>query len=420
MRNLDRSTPTKKSVSRATIVVSMGLLAATATNAQEMEIPQDVAVRAQPQINALGVPLGRSFRLYPKVAILGGYDTNILATETDELSGGRITIAPSVYVQSEWSRHELNFSAFLESRTYPTESQQNYIDWGAGTAGRLDVLDTTNIVASANYQRLTEDRSGIDVLEFAPKPSNYRQADINLGVNHAIDQFTISVGGSYTYLEYLRNRETFRDRGIARGAVQLAYTFSPGYSVFVRGTGNNRDFFHRDGRVLGSPYQSSAGYSIVGGVSSEITNLVAGELWVGYLDQMYFSDSFKDASGVSFGADIYWFATAITTVTLYGGREVVDATTGTAGGIFFSTVGIAVEHFLLNHLILNAGAEYYNGDYVGSPRDDDGFRVDAGVRYLLNRYVTLEALYRFDNRNSNFRGQSFDRHQVDFGFVFQI
>ena len=398
----------------------MCLLAATATNAQEMVIPENVAVRALPEINALGVPLGPSFRLYPKVAVLGGYDTNILASETNELSAGRITIAPSVYVQSDWSRHELNFSAFLESRTYPTETKQDYINWGVGSAGRLDVLDTTNIAASANYQRLTEDRSGIDVLQNAPTPSIYRQADVNLGVNHTIDQFTISVGGSYTYLDYLRSRETFRDRGIARGAVQLAYTFSPGYSVFVRGTGNNRDFFNRDDRIGGSPYQSSAGYSIVGGVSSQITNLVAGELWVGYLDQMYFSDSFKNVSGVSFGADINWFATSTTTVTLYGGREVVDSTTGTAGGIFFSTVGVAVEQFLLDNLILEAGFEYYNGDYVGTPRDDYGFRVDAGIRYLLNQYVTLEALYRFDNRNSNFPGQGFDRHQVDFGFVFQI
>ena len=98
----------------------------------------------------------------------------------------------------------------------------------------------------------------------------------------------------------------------------------------------------------------------------------------------------------------------------------MDATTGTAGGIFFSTVGIDVEHFLLDDLILEAGFEYYNGDYVGIPRDDHGFRVDAGIRYLLNQYVTVEAIYRFDNRDSNFPGQGFDRHQVDFGFVFQI
>ncbi|MCP4907037.1 MAG: outer membrane beta-barrel protein, partial [bacterium] len=210
------------------------------------------------------------------------------------------------------------------------------------------------------------------------------------------------------------------DRGIARGQVQLGYSFSPGYSVFVRGMGNNRDFFNRDDRVLGDPYQSSAGYTVAAGVSSVITNLVAGELWVGYLDQMYFSNSFKDVSGVSFGANIDWFATAMTTVTLYGGREVVDSTTGEAGGIFFSTAGIGVEHFFLDDLILSADIGYYNGDYIGDPRDDDGLRVDAGIRYLLNQYVTLEALYRFDNRYSNLPGQDFDRHQVDFGFVFQI
>ena len=403
--------------------ILLGLLALVllvpVASAQEMPIPENVTQLADPNLNAEGLPLG-SFRLYPKLLILGGYDTNILATENSTIEAGRTTVLPSVLVESQWSRHELSFATFLESRLYPYESQENYLDWGFGSKGRLDIKDTTNLGGSINYQRLTEDRSGIDALTQAPDPSQYGQFDVNAVFNHTFDQLTASLGASYTNLDYLEDNQSFRNRGLTRGTARLGYIFSPGYSVFAQGTVNNRDYFNRDTRIAGNPYQDSTGYDIGAGISSTLTNLITGELWVGYLEQYYTSSVFKDVKGVSFGANVTWFATPLTTVNIHGGREVVDATTGTAGGIFYSTAGLDIEHDVLDDLVLNAGFEYYNGDYIGISRDDDGWRVNAGVLYMLNRYVGVEVNYTYDNRDSNVAGQSFDRNQVDFGFEFQL
>ena len=388
-------------------------------SAQEMPIPENVTQLADPNLNAEGLPVG-SFRLYPKLLILGGYDTNILATENSTIEAGRTTVLPSVLFESQWSRHELSFATFLKSRLYPYESQENYLDWGFGSKGRLDIKDTTNLGGSINYQRLTEDRSGIDVVTAAPDPSQYGQFDVNAVFNHTFDQLTASLAASYTNLDYLDDDQSFRDRGLTRGEARLGYIFSPGYSVFAQGTVNNRDYSNRDTRIAGNPYQDSTGFNVAGGISSTLTNLITGEFWVGYLEQYYTSSIFKNVKGVSFGADITWFATALTTVNIHGGREVVDATTGTAGGIFYSTAGLDIQHDVLDDLVLNAGFEYYNGDYIGYTRDDDGWRVNAGILYMLNRYIGVEVNYTYDNRDSNEAGQSFDRNQVDFGFEFQL
>ena len=393
------------------------LLVGPAAYAQEMPIPENVTSASRPEADAVGLPLG-GFRAYPKLLVLGGYDSNILASDSSTIEAGRTTILPSLLIQSQWAQHSLSFATFLKSRLYPGESQEDYLDWGFGSKGHLDIRESTNLGGSINYQRLTEDRSGIDVVTAAPDPSNYGQFDVNAVFNHTIDQLTGSAAVSYTNLKYRTDDQSFRDRGLVRGTAQLGYVFSPGYSAFVRGVINDRDYEHID--PIAGVYQDSLGYRIVGGISSQLTDLIAGEVNVGYMAQNYDASVFKDVSTVTFGANLTWFATRLTTVTLKVGRDVVDATTGTTGAILYTTAGFGIEHDFTDDIELRTDFEYYNGDYEGISREDDGFRVSPGFSYIINRFVHLDVRYRFDNRDSNLAGQDFDRHQVDLGFEFQI
>ena len=396
------------------------LLVGPAAYAQEMPIPENVTSASRPEADAVGLPLG-GFRAYPKLLLLGGYDSNILASDSSTIEAGRMTILPSLLIQSQWAQHSLSFATFLKSRLYPGESKEDYLDWGFGSKGHLDIRESTNLGGSINYQRLTEDRSGIDVVTAAPDPSNYGQFDVNAVFNHTIDQLTGSASVSYTDLDYRTDNQSFRDRGLVRGSAQLGYAFSPGYSAFVRGEINDRDYENRITTTAGnSVYQDSLGYRIVGGISSQLTDLIAGEVNIGYIAQNYDASDFKDVSNVTFGANLTWFATRLTTVTLKAGRDVVDATSGGAGAIVFTTAGFGIEHDLTDDIELGVDFEYYNGDYEGESREDDGFRVSPGFTYIINRFVHLDVRYRFDNRDSNLAGQDFDRHQIDIGFEFQI
>ena len=393
------------------------LLVGPAAYAQEMSIPENVTSLARPEADAVGLPLG-GFRAYPKLSIQGGYDSNILASDSNTTEAGRVILLPSVLVESQWSRHSLSFAGFLESRL-GGESDEDYVDWGFGSKGQLDVQESTNIGSSINYQNLTEDRNGINAPS-TPDPTDYDQFDVNAVLNHSFDQLTGSLGGSYTDLDYGSNNQNYRDREIVRGVAQLGYGFSPGYSAFVRAGINDREYANRDTQTLGNPFKDSTGYRIVGGISSELTDLIAGEISVGYLEQDYDSSLYNDVSDLTFGASLSWSATALTSVTVSVDREVVDSTTGGAGGILYTTAGFGLEHALTDDIELSGDFEYYDGDYKGISRSDDGIRVSAGASYVLNRWVHLDLRYRLDNRNSNQAGQDFDRHQIDLGVEFQF
>ena len=141
---------------------------------------------------------------------------------------------------------------------------------------------------------------------------------------------------------------------------------------------------------------------------------------MGYLDQDYDSAVYKDVDGLSFGASLIWSATPLTSVTVSVARDVVDSTTGGAGGILYTTAGFGVEHALTDDIGVSGDFEYYDGDYKGISRSDDGIRLSAGVSYILSRRVHLDLRYRFDNRDSSQAGQDFDRSQIDLGVEFQF
>ena len=211
--------------------------------------------------------------------------------------------------------------------------------------------------------------------------------------------------------------EIGRNRDIWQATAQAGFEFSPGYSGFVRGVFNNRDFENL--QTLGGLSQDSDGYNVAVGVSSEITNLISGEAYVGYLDQSYDSPAFKDVSGVSFGANLKWEATKLTSVTVTASREVADSTIPGTGGILYSIGGFGVSHELTPAISLKGDFAYYDANYEGIARDDSGYRASAGVDYTLSRMVHLDLTYNFDDRDSNVAGQSYTRNQVTLGVLLQ-
>jgi len=375
----------------------------------------------------LGIKLG-GFTAYPKLGVSGGYDSNIYAEPDDRAkSDGVFVIDPSLAYESNWSRNRVSLGGFLSQSLHAQYSQEDHTDWGVGGSGQLDVLEASNIKSSLGYQRLTQPRGGINPNLPIPNPIQYDQLQWGLLGNHRLNQLTLSAGVDFDMLDYRSQGQQYRDRDLWLFTGQGGYTFSPGYSGFVRGVFNKRDFegdslpVPGTGPPLISVSQDSQGYNVAVGIASEITNLISGEAYIGYLDQDYDSPAFADVSGVSFGVDLEWEATKLTTVRLTASRDVADSTEPGVGGILYSVGGFGIDHELMPEVVLKGDFSYYNADYEGSrsTRDDDGYRASVGADYRLSRIVHLDLLYSFDDRDSSLAGQDYTRHQVTFGVRLQ-
>lgn len=400
------------------IVFLSALVFGPAVQAQEMPVPENVTARAAPAGDAVGIAVG-GLRAFPKVRVSGRYDDNIFAADSSTRSDSILAVAPAVLLRSDWSRHAIEVGAFYESQSFRDETKQDVQNWGFGSKGRLEIQDSSNLAGSVNYQRLTEDRSGINAPQNAGDPSQYDEFDGNLVLNHSLDQLTLALAGHYTDTEYRSSSQEFRDREVLRGVGQLGFNFSPGYNAFVRGSYNDRSYKNRNTVTPGNPRQDSDGYTIDAGIASEITNLVSGEAFVGYMDQNYESSAFRDVDGLSFGMNLEWSPTVLTTVRATASRTVRDTTASGAGGMLYTAGGLGLDHELLRNVQLQADVGFYNADYEGNPRDDDGFIAAVGATYMLTSDVHVDLRYEFDHRNSNISGQDFSRNQIMLGIELQ-
>ena len=407
-------------------------LIAPVVGAQELELPYGVTDRVAPESDAAGAKFG-GFTAYPKLDVSAGYDSNILAQQDSQAKDdGRFKVEPSLAYESDWSKNKLSLGGFVGGDLYAEYTSQDSLNWGVGGAGQLDVLESSNVEGSVGYQRLTEIRGGIDSPNAAdvPEPILYDLLQAGLVGNYRLDQLNLAAGAQFDQFKYepaadLNADQTYRNRDIWQATAQAGFEFSPGYSGFVKGVYNNRKFANLS-KVTPGASQDSKGYNVAVGVSSEITNLISGEAYVGYLDQNYDSPSFKDVSGVSFGANLKWEATKLTSVMVTASREVADSTTPGTGGILYSVAGFGVSHELTPKVALNADFAYYNGNYEGSPngRKDDGYRASARIDYKLSRMIHLDLAYNFDDRDSKIStganpSQSYTRNQVTLGVLLQ-
>ncbi len=176
----------------------------------------------------------------------------------------------------------------------------------------------------------------------------------------------------------------------------------------MRGTYNSDDYSHPDmfnGYALD---RSSHGFNVDTGVTLLLGDLIQGQAFIGYLDQIYNKNQLlpfgvpqlKDISGLDYGANLSWYPTELLTVHLSGARQIVNTTVANSSAGDDKNVALGLDYELLRTLHLTANAGYDATNYSGSGRDDKAVSFGAGGKYLMSHYVWLTANYTYTNRSS--------------------
>ncbi len=383
---------------------------------------QGVMDVARPDYDAAGIRLG-SFLLYPALELGAGYDSNVFAEDKSAKDAAFFPLSLPIVLDSDWTRHALSIAAAPSYRFHTGEPSEDYWEVDVSGDARLDVLEFANFTPSISFRHLTESRGAIDAVQLLAEPTEYDELDFTAAWNQRFNRVSASIGGGWTQLDYDDNKlvaggkfdQDFRDRGIAQGIGRVGYSFAKGQSAFVRGSVNHRNY-----RKKSLPARDSFGWEVVAGWASELSNLVAGEIYVGYLDQDY-KAGFGDVSGVSFGTDLEWYVTELVTLKASAARDVTESTSPGVGGILRTTAALGADYELLRNLLANCEVSYERGDFKGSPREDDRIRASVGGTYLVSRNVHIDLGYSYENRwAQNAPGLDFQRHQVLLGVRLQL
>jgi len=158
-----------------------------------------------------------------------------------------------------------------------------------------------------------------------------------------------------------------------------------------------------------------------GGADFDITRLLHGSIYVGYNAVNYDSSTISQQSGFSYGANLQWYPTELLTVTFTGQQSFEPSLITTAAGTPSITNANVIQgeadYEALRQLILTGIVSYENDNYSSTTRVDNTVTAAAGLRYLVNRNITLSAQYKFSARQSTQSGFNYDRNQVGIGIT---
>lgn len=386
------------------------------TSAKMTDTRGNVRYRARPGYDAVGIHAG-GFTVYPQASVTGKYDDNIYATDTDTKGDFITELSSSVAVNSNWSRHALNFNAGIAKSFYNSHSGENRLDWNVGANGRLDVTRDTLINGALSYQKLHEDRGDPNSPGSSSEPVPYKLFTASADVDQRFNRMTAQLSGMLNDYNYDNVASTsgglidqdFRDRKEYTEGLKLGYDVSPDTNVYVKGSLNQRKYDQNPPVVALN--RDSKGYAAVVGSDFRLSNLAQGGIYAGYQKQTYDDPTLSDIDGLSYGANVEWYVTPLTTVT-FNADSTINETVTAASGYLSQSVGARIDHELLRNVLLNARVGYQNDDYTGISRTDDIVNAGFGADYLLNRNFSVNVGYDYTKRDSSVLGSDYSRNII--------
>jgi hypothetical protein len=379
-----------------------------ATDAQSsFDRDRNISVLQHPRegYEARGIRTG-TFLVFPKVTVTAERNDNIYASDTGEVSDTVWHLQPEIAFNSDWARHALQGYVRGTLNRYQDNSGENTDEYGAGLRARIDVLRKAKINTSLDASHLTEPRTSANSPTGATEPVEYDLVAFALGGDREFNRLRVSGKFDSRNYDYTSPPsasggvidQKFRNRTIYSLQGRADYAVSPATAVFAEITGNKHEYDRQPPVVPVT--RDSDGLQALAGVNFEIGALTRGEVAVGYIQQTFDDPTMRKLDGLGARAQVEWFPTQLTTVTVNASRTVEDSAVGNSAGYLSSNIGAQVDHEFLRNFIVTGRVGYGKDKYTGITREDVRTSAGLSATYLINHNLGLTVAYDYSDQDT--------------------
>jgi hypothetical protein len=276
----------------AWIIIGAGIVAAwmvcdaPLARAQDDNRTTTVTGRSRAELDPLGVRAG-GFLIFPSATITESFDDNIFSSDTGAVDDLITNIEPKLLVNSDWQSHELAIFGNADVALHVDRSAEDYEDFVFGGKGRLDILRDFSATAGLVYSDLHESRGSPDDVD-GNEPTNYSELVATVGIAAKRNRISLSAEGTLTSLDFddatdatgvIDNDDRDRDRHDL--VLYAGYEMTPEYEAFVRASVEVTDY--TDAVDSEGINRDSDGIEIVAGARIDVTGVVFGDVFAGYI-----------------------------------------------------------------------------------------------------------------------------------------
>jgi hypothetical protein len=384
-----------------------------------------VANRMLPAFSAQGMTLG-NFNFFPGLAVGTFLDSNVFADNDRRRGDLAFVVRPEATLRTSQGPYRIAAYARGDFRRYASNHSENTEEGLGGIEGAVAIGPLSSLIAGASYGSLIEPRYAADSPYDAAKPLEYNALTGYLGGTIEGASTRVIVRADLSQLDFRDTPSRFggiintqdRDRTRLQGLVRVERAVSAAVSVYAAGTVNTIDYRTKPASGLD---RDSSGFGAYIGSNFDVTNLIHGDVRVGYIRQNFDSGDVGAISGLGLLGTVTYFPSRLLTVTAHGERTVEDSGVPGTTGLLHTGGWVRGDYELRRYLIASLESGYFNDDYRGQNRRDKLPYVDASATYLSRSHWNARLGYRYLARHCNCQSgiQSFDDHRLSTTLTFQ-
>ncbi len=358
-----------------------------------------IAVDASP-FDPVGLRIG-AFDVKPYLEQDVGYASNPLGLVTSPKSSGMETTEAGVSWQSLGSHDDFH-GQLKGGYTDYFETPESSGPYGSGIVdGRLDVTRDLAFDAEGRYTFAPEPLSNFGVGNTSGNNPFIQTATYGatLGAVQKFGDFSVGLHGSYDRQAYqddaLRgssgpidpslSADDYSDWGLK---LRTSYRVSEAVSPYVEVDVDTRRY---DNGLDALGYQAdSNGVSALVGVTLSFSQMLSGEVALGYGERTYQDPRLPHAQTPLVDASLIWVATPLTTLTIRAATALNDAILINASADINHTYSIDLAHALTRQWTLGLTGTYGTDTFVGSSQTDQNWTVGARAEYHVTRDLLVK------------------------------
>ncbi len=392
------------------------------------DFPQEklsVSERPHPEYDQVGYRFA-SYIFKPTISFSETLDSNILGSSSFERSDFFTSVKPSVSIDSDWRTNAISFYAEGDIARYARYTSENVDNFLIRGSGRLDIERGQTLTLDASYQVGHESRYSPESQAavsfagggtYALHPTEFALSTAQLTYVYSPSRLGFEVAASINNYAFTNERTLNgglaingdRNRSEFVVTPRVSYELTPGYQIFIEGWGNRREYDSTFDATPGRFKRSSTGYAVAAGGEVKIGDVVTGELYVGYQNQIYDDERLASNAGVYLGGSVLWNVTPLTSLKFAVTRSVQETILPGSSGFWDTEINVTAEHELLRNIVLTAQAGYSINHYQGISRDDTTVSGALGARWKFTQVYSVGVSGEIQHRSSNLNVNSFTR-----------